>query len=216
MATILERNKNTKPKKKTVEEYAEDALYREVWEEVNNEKTQRFIKKYARQMMAAAIGLLIIVVGVQIGLNSYRASRLAAAQNYETAVANGDAAALEAMGRQGRGAMADLALFQSYLLSGKRDALEYLANQGHSRDFRDLARIHVVGLRGDEMTVDEVVSYLAPLDTEKSPYYYTSRLLVAQKYLSAGNRDAAMPILEALVADKNTPAMVAATAATLR
>ena len=43
MASILERNKNVKAPKKTREDYAEDALYREVWEEVNNEKTQRFI-----------------------------------------------------------------------------------------------------------------------------------------------------------------------------
>ena len=44
MASILERNKKLKPAKKTREEYAEDALYREVWEEVNNEKTQAFIR----------------------------------------------------------------------------------------------------------------------------------------------------------------------------
>ena len=35
MASILERNKNVKAPKKTREDYAEDALYREVWEEVN-------------------------------------------------------------------------------------------------------------------------------------------------------------------------------------
>ena len=44
MASILERNKKIAQKKKTREEYAEDALYREVWEEVNNEKTMAFVK----------------------------------------------------------------------------------------------------------------------------------------------------------------------------
>jgi len=43
MANMLQRNKNIKqPIKKTRQEYAEDALYREVWEDVNNEKTQQF------------------------------------------------------------------------------------------------------------------------------------------------------------------------------
>ncbi|MDE5616045.1 MAG: hypothetical protein K2I81_04415, partial [Alphaproteobacteria bacterium] len=60
MASILERNKNVKVHKKTREEYAEDALYREVWEEVNNEKTQRFIKKYYRYIVAGALVILII------------------------------------------------------------------------------------------------------------------------------------------------------------
>ena len=42
---MLERNKKTKAPQKTRAEHYEDALYREVWEEVNNEKTLRFIKK---------------------------------------------------------------------------------------------------------------------------------------------------------------------------
>lgn len=216
MATILERNKNIKPKKKTAEDYAEDALYREVWEEVNNEKTQRFIKKYARVLIAAALGLLIVVVGIQIGVTTYRSSRLAAAQNYETAVANGDANALKAIGRAGHGAGADLALYQSYLISGDVDTLDYLAENGHSRDFRDLARITIANMRGDDMTGDQMRSYLGDLDTKKSPYYYTSRLIVAQRYLADGNVAAARPILDAIVADKDAPAIVAANAAALR
>ena len=49
MASILDRKKNMKPAtpKKTREDYAEDALYREVWEDVNNEKTIAFFKKYS-------------------------------------------------------------------------------------------------------------------------------------------------------------------------
>ena len=45
--------------KKTREDYAQDALYREVWEDVNNDKTIAFFKKYARQMIGGAV-----VVGV--------------------------------------------------------------------------------------------------------------------------------------------------------
>ena len=44
MATMLERNKKVKAPKKTYSEHAQDALYREVWEEVNNEKTLQFVK----------------------------------------------------------------------------------------------------------------------------------------------------------------------------
>ena len=40
MSSILSRNQKVAPKqKKTRQEYAEDALYREVWDDVNNENT---------------------------------------------------------------------------------------------------------------------------------------------------------------------------------
>jgi len=216
MATMLERNKKVKAPKKTREDYAEDALYREVWEEVNNEKTQRFLKKYSRPLIAGALAILIVATGIQIGVHSHRAAKIAAAQNYETAIENRDANALAALAENTSGATSDLALFQAYLLDGDVNKLEKLANDGHTRDFRDLARIHVINIRGDKMSADDVEKFLAPVDTKKSPYYYTARLTVAQKYLADGNRDAGMKILDKIVADKNAPQYVVASAAALR
>ena len=194
----------------------QDALYREVWEDVNNEKTMRFIKKYSRHMMIAALTLLIIATGVQIGVRTHRANKIATATAYEMAIENRDANALAALADDASGATADLALFQSYLLDNDVNKLEKLANDGNTRDFRDLARLHIVGIRGDDMSTDELVEYLSDLDTKASPFYYNARLLVAQKYLSSGERDAANKILDEIIADKNAPSTVAATAATLR
>ena len=55
MASILERKNKVNAPKKTREDYAEDALYREVWEEVNNDKTLAFIKKYSKSMIVGAL-----------------------------------------------------------------------------------------------------------------------------------------------------------------
>ena len=216
MASILERNKKIAPKKKTREEYAEDALYREVWEEVNNEKTMAFVKKYSRYIIGAALAVLIITTAVVIGVRTYRAHKIAVAQTYETAINNMDATMLNAVAENARGATGDLALFQSYLLDNDVTKLEKLANDGATRDMRDLARLHIVGLRGDDMTAAAVEDYLAPLDTKKSPYYYTSRLMVAQKYLADGNHDAANKWLDVIINDENTPALILSTAQTLR
>lgn len=216
MATMLERNKKVKAPKKTYAEHMQDALYREVWEDVNNEKTMQFIKKYSRHMMIAALTLLIIATGVQIGVRTHRANKIATATAYEMAIENRDANALAALADDASGATADLALFQSYLLDNDVNKLEKLANDGNTRDFRDLARLHIVGIRGDDMSTDELVEYLSDLDTKASPFYYNARLLVAQKYLSSGERDAANKILDKIIADKNAPSTVAATAATLR
>ena len=216
MASILERNKKIAPKKKTREEYAEDALYREVWEEVNNEKTMAFVKKYSRYIIGAALAVLIITTAVVIGVRTYRAHKIAVAQTYETAINNMDATMLNAVAENARGATGDLALFQSYLLDNDATKLEKLANDGATRDMRDLARLHIVGLRGDDMTAAAVEDYLAPMDTHSSPYYYTSRLMVAQKYLADGNHDAANKWLDVIINDENTPALILSTAQTLR
>lgn len=216
MASILERNKNVKPKKKTQEEYAEDALYREVWEEVNNEKTQAFIKKYSKYLIAGALAILIVATAIQIGVNTHRNNKIAVATNYENAIENVDVNALAAISENTSGATADLALFQSYMLDNDIEKLKKLAENGHSRDFRDLARLHIIGLQGDDMTVEQVEEYLEPLNTKKSPFYYNSRLLVAQKYISSGDTKTGNKILDKIINDKDVPAVISANAQALK
>ncbi len=218
MASILERNRKLKPAapKKTRADYAEDALYREVWEEVNNDKTLAFVKKYSRQMAIGAIIIMIATVGIQIGVRAYKNARIAAAIEYETAIANADSYALAEVADTTSGATADLALFQAYLLDNDIEKLETLANDGKTRDFRDLARLHVVAVRGDKMSGADVEKYLKPLDTKSSPYYYLGQLTVAQKYLSENNRAAANEFLDTIINDADAPASISGTAATLR
>lgn len=216
MATMLERNKKVKTPKKTYAEHMQDALYREVWEDVNNEKTMQFIKKYSKHIMVVAFSIMIIATGIQIGMRTYRANKIATATAYEMAIENMDANALAALSDNASGATADLALFQAYLLDNDVNKLEKLANDGNTSDFRDLARLHVVGLRGDEMSADEMKKYLSDMDTKSSPFYYTARITLAQKYLVSGEVSAANKILDELIADKNTPSTIAATAASLR
>ncbi len=216
MATILERNKNIKTPKKTRAEYAEDALYREVWEEVNNEKTLRFIKKYSKHILVAALIVLIIATGIQIGVRTYQANRIATAVAYETALINVDANALAALADSSSGATSDLALFQSYLLDKDINKLETLAQDGNTRDFRDLAKLHIVGIRGNDISGKDMEEYLSDMNTKKSPFYYTAALTVAQKYLSENNLDAANKWLDKIINDSDAPTVITAVAQTLR
>lgn len=216
MSSILERKNKVKAPKKTREDYAEDALYREVWEEVNNDKTLAFIKKYSKYMIAGALSLLIVVTAVQIGVRTHHANKMATAENYETAVLNMDANALAGIAKNASGANADLALFQAYVLDNDIAKLENLAKNGATRDFRDLAKMHIVALRGDDMTAADVEKYLSDLNTKKSPFYYISRLVIAQKYLASGDRNSANKWLEVIINDADAPAVVSANAQTLR
>lgn len=216
MANMLERNKKVKTPQKTYQEHAEDALYREVWEDVNNEKTQQFLKKYGNYIIAGALVVMIIVTGIQIGIRAHHASKMATAENYETALENTDVNALVGIAKNTSGATADLAMFQAYTLDKDVAKLDELAKDGKTQEFRDLARMHIVTIRGDEMDANAVEKYLAPLNTKKSPFYYTASLTIAQKYLSVGEREAANKWLDKIISDSDAPAVIKSDAESLR
>ncbi len=216
MATILDQHKKLNPVKKTSQEHAEDALYREVWEDVNNEKTQKFLKKYSRIIFGVVIGIMILVVGIQITTRQMAANKIAFAQNYEMAAGNVDADALAALAKNNSNATSDLALFQSWMLDNDITKLEDLAKNGATRDFRDLATLHIVMINGDKMTADEMIKTLKPLNTVKSPFYHNASLLIAQKYLSTGDRKNANVWLDKIINDKYAPSIVAGNATALR
>ncbi|MDO4423220.1 MAG: hypothetical protein Q4C08_00275 [Pseudomonadota bacterium] len=216
MATMLERNKKVKAPQKTRQEYAEDALYREVWEDVNNEKTLQFVKKYSRHIIGGALAIMIVATGIQIGLRTHRANKIATATAYEMAIENTDANALAALADNSSGATADLALFNAYMIDQDVAKIEKLATNGNTRDFRDLAKLHVIGIRGDEMSAADVEKYLADLNTKSSPFYYTASLTIAQKYLASGDAENANKWLDKIINDPDAPAVISGNAAALR
>ncbi len=216
MATMLERNKKVKAPQKTRQEYAEDALYREVWEDVNNEKTLQFVKKYSRHIIGSALAVLIVATGIQIGLRTHRANKIATASAYEMAIENTDANALAALADNSSGATADLALFNAYMIDQDVAKIEKLATDGNTRDFRDLAKLHVIGIRGDEMSATDVEKYLADLNTKSSPFYYTASLTIAQKYLASGDAENANKWLDKIINDPDAPAVISGNASALR
>lgn len=216
MANMLERNKKMRAPEKTMEEHAQDALYREVWEDVNNEKTQQFLKKYGRYIVAAALGIMIIVTAIQIGIRAHYAARMATAENYETAIENTDVNALVGLARNTSGATADLAMFNAYLIDGDVAKLDELAEKAKTTEFRDLARMHIVGIRGDEMSAADLEKYLTPLVTKKSPFYYTAMLTIAQKYIADGDRENGNKWLDKILDDSSVPAVIRSDAESLR
>jgi len=217
MTNMLQRNKNLKqPTKKTYAEYAEDALYREVWEDVNNEKTQQFVKNYWKYIVGAIIAVMLVTCGIQIGRRMYYASKMATATVYETALSDKDAGALANLAKNSSGATADLAMFQSYVLEKDVKKLEYLVENAHTRDFKDLAKLHLASINGDKMNAAEFENYLSDMDTKKSPLFYLSRLMVAQKYLATGDRDAANKFLDVIINDSDAPESIVTNAQMLK
>ncbi|MBQ7409472.1 MAG: hypothetical protein IJV03_02820, partial [Alphaproteobacteria bacterium] len=82
--------------------------------------------------------------------------------------------------------------------------------------FRDLAKLHIASIRGDEMSAKDFAKYLSSVDTKKSPFFYTARLMVAQKYIASGEKESADKILDEIIQDENAPASVVSNAQLLK
>ena len=211
-----------KAPKKSMEEHSEDALYREVWEEVYAQKVYEFIRRHFKLIIVAAILVILATAGVVAFRHIKRSNALEVAGRFESAMDMNPALAREALSRLAKttsGGMGDLALFRAYQLAwaaeDRADAiakLEKLANDGATRDFRDLALVQLAKIKGDNMTADEFQKMLAPLLTKRSPFYYTGLLFVAEKYMSEGKTAEAKPFIKKITADETAPASIAAVA----
>ena len=214
----MARNKT----KKTYADHAEDALYREVWEEVYAQKLYDFARRNMRLIVAAAAITLALVAAVITVRQINRSNALELANDYESAMTMNPSLAREALTRLAKksgGGMGDLALFRAYQLAlANKDSadavakLELLAETGSTRDFRDLALLQLAQLRGDEMSGADFQKMLAPLLTKRSPFYFMGLLMTAQKYLAEGNRDDARGFLRKITSDNAAPATISGAA----
>jgi len=230
MASILERNKNAKLPKKTLQDHAEDALYMEVTEEVRAQATYDFVKKYARPLIALAVIIVLSVVAYQLIHWHNARAKMASAAAYESAImmmeSGNPAAANEALVRAAKkssGGMSDLALLSAAKIdiqTGDAMAgmakLEQLAKSGATRDFRDLATLNLAVMRADEMSAKDFERFMAPLLSKRSPFYYTGLLLVAKKYLAVDDSGSAQIWLDKIISDSDAPSVVMVQAEMLR
>jgi hypothetical protein len=227
MSNMLHRNKNLKPVQKSREDHTEDALYREISEEVHAEKVYRFVREHARLLIAAAISIVVIVITLQLIRLNRANAREEQARRFESAVAmldKGDLSAASAefavAAARGSDGMSDLALWESAMLdlqtNGSDAKLAQLAAEGETRDFRDLALIRLASIRGDAMSAEDFEKFMSPVLTKRSPFYYTGMLIVAQKYISSGNASGANKWLDKIITDKDAPTSIAAMAETLK
>jgi hypothetical protein len=211
-----------KTNRKTMEEHSEDALYREVWEEMHAQKLYDFIRRNIRYIIAAAALVVISVAGIVTTQRIRRGNAMEMAANYESALDMNPELSREALSRLAKtssGGMGDLALFSAYqlaLASGDRaDALaklEKLAEGGATRDFRDLALVQLAQLKSDDISADDFQKMLAPLLTKRSPFYYTGLLFVAEKYMAENKVAEARQYIRKITSEPTAPASIAATA----
>lgn len=216
MASILERNNKLNKHKKTIEDYKEDALYREVWEDVNNEKTYNFIKRYYKYIIIAIAVIILIFFSIRLIIIHQEKKHNAFLLQYETALSKLDNKKLEILSKSNERGMTDLALVYSYFMTLNKSQLNSLIKEAKTRDFRDFAIILNINSNGNKMSLKEFEKLISKINSKKSPFYWTGKLLLAQKYLTSNKQNEALEILNEITSDKDVPVIISSYAETLK
>ncbi|MDR0319548.1 MAG: hypothetical protein LBH81_02300 [Rickettsiales bacterium] len=216
-------------KRKSLQDHQEDALYREVWEEVRIQKFYAALRSNLRLILAAAVIIISAVVVVQIIRHNNEAKLKTEVLAYESAMAmaaerqfEGAEVLLMRMAEKSSGGMGDLARFRAAqidLANGRESEgiakLENLAKNGATKDFKHLAVIKIAATKAKTMDAKAFERMLAPLLTKRSPFYFTAMLMVAMKHAEEGNNAQARSYADKIAGDKNAPGIIAAQAEAL-
>lgn len=198
----------------------QEALFREVDEDLREEQLHRLWKQYGGYLIAAAVLIVVVVAGSQ-GWKAWQSSqRLDEARAYESAVqavAGGNAdqgvtqlAELAASGSTGHAALARLREAAVLLEQGKSEqalaAYRALAEDGAAdAALRDTARV-LYALHGlDSLDPGTVQSMVAPLDVPEGAFRFSAREVKALLALRQGQEDAAREAFAGLAADAQAP-----------
>ncbi|MGB0695482.1 MAG: tetratricopeptide repeat protein [Rhodospirillaceae bacterium] len=208
--------------KPPVDDAAQEALFREVSEDLRQDRLTALWKQYGSWMIGAAVALVLGVAGSQIYKGMEASSQRASAAAFEAAITQArsedplsaldDLATLAGDSSSGFAAIA--ALERGSLLARDAQTLpeavgvwqDVANNTDYPDTFRDAARM-LAAFRGlDILDKDTVLGLLAPLRVTGSPWANLADETAALAALKAGDTTEAIEGFSALYADFQIPA----------
>ncbi|MDE0780348.1 MAG: tetratricopeptide repeat protein [Alphaproteobacteria bacterium] len=199
-----------------------DELFREVDEEVRQDRFQQLWKRYS----AIGLAVVVLIVGATVAFVVWRDSQLAAkeadgsrflaAVMQEKTQRDEAITALREIARDGTAGYRFLAsLREAALLAEAGDVAEAVAifdalatDDAFAGPYRDVARISAVARGMESMSVEEVEERLFNLNVATNPFRATAREFLAVSAIRAGNEARADELLRANLDDRETPASV--------
>jgi hypothetical protein len=197
-----------------------DALFREVEEELRREQFQKLWERYGTYILAAAALIVVSVGGVKYW-ESHKLSRSqATGAEYEAALSlatagkpEESAKALEqiaANGPAGYAALADLSLAGAKLKAGKRDEalaiFDKLGSQsGIDPILSNFAKLQAASLQLGQADFTDIKNRLTPLMADDVSWRYIARELLGTAAVKAGKLDEARTTLAPLLVDPQVP-----------
>lgn len=193
-----------------------DALFREVNEELRREQFAKIWERYGIYIIAVAVAIIAVISGAKIwesqkvahanqsGAAFEQAIGLAKAEKFDDAVKALDDIATT--GPKGYAALSSLAQAGALLKTDKRqDALvifdKIVADASSDPVLSDFARVQSASLRLGEADFTEIQNRLKPLTGDDNAWRYIARELIGSAALKAGKLDEARATLVPLLAD---------------
>lgn len=200
-----------------------DAFQKEVEEDLQREKFQRFLKDNQNAILGAALAVVVGVGGWK--LMEARRQSAAEAQSARFAAASRliadnkaedgqKALAALAASRDTYGALALLRLAGVEAAAGRRDeAVRHYdavpSTSGVDPMLAGLARLQAAMLKADTADWTEMQNRLNDLAADSSPWRHNARELLGMAAVKAGKSDEARKEFERLLADRSTPQTIA-------
>lgn len=200
----------------------DEALMREIDEELRQDQFKKLWDMYGNYIVGVALSVVIVVAGYQ-GWQTYDKSRKAEATDRLIGavqlIESGDSEAalgiLTEIENQNVDGIAMLAAFRKAAVLGDQgdhssaaSAFKAIAaDSGIPTRYQDLATILAAGqeLEADKSNADAVISALAPITQPTHNLRHSAREVSAAAALAAGRKDEAREFLQAIALDAQAP-----------
>ncbi len=197
-----------------------DMMAREIDEELRRERLLQLWDKYGTYVVAAAVALVVGVIGYQYYQSRRAAANEAASIQYIIALRdlafNKNAEAQKALEElaanapAGYAALARLRLAAAEHSAGHAEeavaAYEEIAkDSGVDPILADYAKLQVAMLKLDTASFTDVKNWLTPLSSDRNPWRYSARELLGIAAYKAGRGPEARNYFQRLAADRLTP-----------
>ena len=194
-------------------------IFREVEEEVRQERLQKWWKQYGNYVVAGVSVLVIVVAGWKLWERYDQQQRLKASSEIESAAqisaaGQNDLAAqayaqIAKKAPSGYALVAQLSQADELLASGRTGdavALYMKVAEKDKAGLGDVARMRAAWAQGDKLSTGELQTLLAPLNDGKSKWRFMARELLAYRALHDEKTDDAQKEFAALAAATEAPA----------
>lgn len=193
-------------------------IFREVEEEVRQERLQKWWKKYGNYVVAGVSVIVIAVAGWKLWERYDQQERLKASASMESAAqiaaAGQDDLAADAYGKiakkapSGYALVAQLNQADELLASGRVNdavAIYMKVADNDKAGLGQVARMRAAWAQGDKLPTADLKTLLAPLNDGKSKWRFMARELIAYRALRDGQGGDALKEYTALAADTDAP-----------
>jgi len=203
-------------------------IFREVEEEVRQERLQKWWKKYGDYVIAGVSVVVIAVAGYKLWQHYEEQQRLKASGQFQSALQLNNTrqndlavqayAQIAKSAPSGYAAVAKMAEADTLLSQGKTDealAIYTALMKDDKAGLGDVARIRAAWAQADTLSTADLRTLLAPLDNGKSAWRYMAREILAYRAYRDGKAQDALKEFRALAATNDVPAAVRQRAAAM-